>query len=176
MDLLEASSSILASAGYAVARVANWPNALTFEDQTVLGFILRYEYPNELVCNWAADSDRLVAEHQFGLRRAGEKAWNTYVVLLAREPADYASSIAMSAIEEDLTGTRKLARAGLSELVEVSSALMPLLPLQAAPQLESVDLPWEIRQRSTELPERALRAFLSKADHAVVVQALESPK
>jgi hypothetical protein len=79
----------------------------------------------------------------------------------------------LGAIEEDLTGTRKIAQAGVNEVAELRLALLPLLPFQSAPRLEAVDIAAEIRQRATELPARAVDAFLSSADASVVMQVLE---
>jgi hypothetical protein len=122
---------------------------------------------------WPRDTDGATTNYQFGLRRAGQKAWNTYVVLLASSEADYGASVGLSAIEEDLAGTRKIARAGIADIADLREALLPLLPLQSAPVLEPVDVLAEIRQRATELPARAVDAFLSTADDAVVIQILE---
>src|SRR5208282_618276 len=96
-----------------------------------------------------------------------------YVILLAQAPANYAEQVALSAIEEDLTGTRKLASAGVEDTESLRKGLIPLLPIQNAPRLEAVDMPAEIRLRTTELPQRAVEAFLSDASVAMVAQALE---
>jgi hypothetical protein len=119
------------------------------------------------------DADRVIGDNQFGLRRAGEKAWNAYIVLVAAGEETIAQSVALGAIEEDLAGTRKIARADIAATSDVRAALLPLLPLQSAPKLEAVDIVAEIRQRTTQLSPRALEAFFSKADESVVVQALE---
>jgi hypothetical protein len=60
-------------------------------------------------------ADGAVAAYQLGLRRAGQKAWNAYVVLLATNETDYAQSIGLGAIEEDLAGTRKIALGSLQQ-------------------------------------------------------------
>src|SRR5258708_3273851 len=132
-----------------------------------------YDKAEEVGSNWMKDADEAVANFQFGLRRAGEKAWNVYAVFLAASNAGYAGSIRISAIEEDLGGTRKIARADILELADVRSAFLPLLPIQAAPRLDAVDMVFEISQRATELPDLVLKAFLSNVDNAVVVQTLE---
>jgi hypothetical protein len=174
MDLLATSAELLSEAGFST-RVTSVESreALMFEDPTVLGFLFAYVDPAQLITCWAKDAHSAVASHQFGLRRASQKAWNTYVGFLAAGPANFAQSVALSAIEEDLTGTRKIARAGVSELADLRAALLPLLPLQAAPKLDAVDMRLEIRQRTTELPPRAVEAFLSSADEGVVIHVLE---
>jgi hypothetical protein len=174
IDILATSAEILNDAGFSTSVTsAAAQDLLSFEDPTVLGFLFVYDGPSRLIECWAKDAERAIASNQFGLRRAGQKAWNTYVALLATAEADHTQSAALSAIEEDLTGTRKIARAGIVDISDVRAALLPLLPLQSAPKLEAVDMPTEIRQRSTELPSRAVEAFLSSADPAVVIQVLE---
>jgi hypothetical protein len=174
MDLLATSAEVLSEAGFSTRLTSvESREALMFEDPTVLGFLFAYIDPAQLIKCWAKDAHSVVAGHQFGLRRASQKAWNTYVGFLAAGPANFAQSAALSAIEEDLTGTRKIARAAVAELADLRAALLPLLPLQAAPKLDSVDMRTEIRQRTTELPPRAVEAFLSGADEAVVIHVLE---
>jgi hypothetical protein len=134
---------------------------------------LAYDTPSQLIELWTGDADRVIANYQFGLRRAGQKAWNTYLVLLASSATDFRASAVLSAIEEDLAGTRKVARANIADIADVRAALLPLLPLQSAPMLEPVDVASEIRQRTTELPPHAVDAFLSTANDAMVMQVLE---
>jgi hypothetical protein len=174
MNILETSAEILREAGFNCSYSSkNEGNSFAFEDQTILGFLFVYPDPIELVECWAQDAEREIASHQLGLRRAGQKAWNTCIVLLGTSAADYAQSVILGAIEEDLTGTRKIIRAGIADIADIRAALLPLLPLQQAPKLEAVDILAEIRQRTTELPKRVVEAFLSSADEAVVMQVLE---
>jgi len=174
IDTLTASARLLSEAGFSTQSISLLGHAaLAFEDATVVGFLFAYDNSSQLIEGWARDADTAAGGYQFGLRRAGQKAWNAYVVLLASNEADYAGSVGLSAIEEDLAGTRKIARAGIADLADLRAALLPLLPLQSAPVLEAVDVVAEIRQRATELPARALDAFLSTADDPVVIQVLE---
>lgn len=173
-ELLVRSTTILAEAGFTTEQSHTGSReSLVFEDATTLGFIFAYGSPTELIASWENDANAVVAGHQFGLRRAGQKAWNTYIVLLSQDGADYKESAALAAIEENLSGTRKVVRAGIKGLGDVRAALLPLLPLQSAPKLEVVDIMTEIRQRASELPSRAVDAYLSSADESAVIQALE---
>lgn len=174
MDLLQSSSDLLSSVGFSTARiVVDGREALMFEDNVVLGFLFAYEKPTDLVSDWQHAIDRAVTDYQLALRRAGQKAWNTYVILLAAESGTDVDAASFAAIEEDLAGTRKVARMSVRDLAEIRAALLPLLPLQAAPKLEAVNIPAEIRQRATELSPRMVDAFLSPADESVVMQVLE---
>lgn len=172
--ILHSSSELLKEAGCTTELVTiGSREALVFEGSSVLGFLFSYDSVEELMKDWMADSDRAIANYQFGLRRSGIKAWNTYLVLLTPDIPDYARVVSLGAIEEDLGGTRKIARAGVQDLADLSAALLPLRPLQSAPRLAAVDMKREIRERTTELPLRAVDAFLSSADESVVLQVLE---
>lgn len=174
IDMLTSSADLLTEARFITERASiNGREALVFEDATVLGFLFTYGNPRELIGAWDEDASQAITDHQFGLRRAAQKAWNAYVVFLAAGDGDYANSAALAAIEEDLAGTRKIARAGIGSLADLRAALLPLLPLQSAPKLEAVDIVAEIRQRATELQPRAIDAFLSTAEETVVIQVLE---
>jgi hypothetical protein len=174
IDILPASAEILREAGFSTSPVSFGDrHILTFEDNTVLGFLFAYDDPSVLIEGWSKDADKAIAAHQFALRRAAKKAWNAYVVLLTNREANYVQSVALGAIEEDLSGTRKIARDGVVDVAELRIALLPLLPFQSAPRLEAVDIIAEIRQRTTELPARAINAFLSNAAESVVMQVLE---
>jgi hypothetical protein len=146
---------------------------LIFEDDSVIGFVFSYPNAQSLIAGWGNDSEAAVSAHQLVLRRAGQKAWNTYVVLLASGEASYAEMAALAAIEEDLSGTRKIARSDIKDISDVVAALLPLLPLQSAPRLDAVDMVFEIRQRATELPPRAVDAFVSDIEVSVVLQVIE---
>ena len=173
-DILDWSTELLGESGYATEQVAiDQRRVLVFEGDTVLGFLFSYDTVADLTISWVADSDNAVAAYQLGLRRSGIKAWNTYLVLLTSEQPDYARMVSLGAIEEDLGGTRKIARAGVRDNADLSAALLPLLPLQSAPRLEAVDMKEEIRERTSELPLRVVDAFLSGAEDSVVLQVLE---
>lgn len=176
MDVVVSSEQVLGEVGFATRQVQiRDRQVLLFEDGTVLGFLFAYPNPAELIGGWEKDTEAAVSSQQLGLRRGGQKAWNTYVVLLASNAADFSESIRIGAIEEDLVGTRKIAFAGIKDLSDVRAALLPLMPVQSAPKLEAADIVGEIRQRTTRLPRRAVDAFLSDADEAVVMQVLEEP-
>lgn len=174
MDLLSNCSAILGPAGFATRLdESSGRSVLLFENDTVLGFLLAYPTTAELIANWQQDSTAAINKNQFALRLASQKAWNTYVVLLAERLDSPTHLTALTAIEEDLSGTRKIARAGVSDNSAVSEAVLTLLPLQTAPQLGAVDIQDEIRQRTTELPERAVQMFLQRADGGFILQAFE---
>jgi AAA domain len=130
---------------------------------TALGFIIPYPGAASLLESWSADAAALISEHQLSFRRAQAKAWNAYTIFLTAASANYGELVALNVIEEDLTGTWKIARAGIGDVEQLRAALLPLLPIQSAPSLGAVDMPAEIKLRTIELPERAIEAYLSRA-------------
>jgi hypothetical protein len=148
-------------------------HAFLFENDTILGFAILYDGAADLISRWSADADRLIVTRRFQLKAAGQKAWNAYVLLLAASKPSTAEAVTLSLIEEDLRGYRKVARAGCDDLDELNRALLPLLPVQAAPILDAVDSKLEVRQRATEISGKLLDAFLSEADEQIVLQILE---
>ena len=147
--------------------------AAIFENDTILGFAFFYNTAADLIRLWAADADSLIATRRFQLKAAGNKAWNTYVLFLAAQRPSPIEIVALSLIEEDLAGYRKIARAGCGDTVDLNRALLPLLPVQSAPVLDAVDSKLEVRQRATEISPKILDAFLSEADEQIVLQMLE---
>ncbi len=175
MRTVPAIQEILIEAGYSFGNLATpQGNVATFENDTVLGFVLSYPDAETMIESWRGDSARVLSAAQFALRRSVTKAWNAYFLVLADEPGDYGQTIAIGAIEEDLVGTRKIARAGVAAGEELRSALLPLLPVQNAPRLEAVDMAAEIRMRTSELPSDLVETFLSGASEATLLQLLES--
>lgn len=174
IDILSKAADLLTEHSFSVRYIQMEDiQFLVFEDATTLGFVLSYDSAEHLLASWESQADHVIASHQFGLRHAGQKAWNAYLVLLAAEVTDYSQTVLLGSIEENLVGTRKIARGGVIDMTELRAALLPLLPIQAAPQLEAIDIASEIRRRTTELPSRAIEAFLSQADEGLVVQVLE---
>lgn len=166
---------ILTEAEYGVGRMDGPDGEIElFESDSVLGFVLVFNDPDALISNWQAASSRTLLANQFALRRAESKAWNAYFVFLAEAPGDYGQNITLGAIEEDLVGTRKIARAGISTKEDCRLALLPLLPVQTAPRLETIDMAAEIRLRTSELPDSLVDAYLAGAGEALMTQLLES--
>lgn len=173
-NLLREMQRLFDEADYATVLTEVGQNKLVaFENATVLGFAFAYDSPAQLIERWDADSRAAIAEHQLGLRRAQNKAWNIYTIFLAEAPASYGQMAALNVIEENLTGTRKIARGGLADGEDLRNALLPLLPVQNAPRLDPVDMAVEIRLRTTELPSQVVDAFLSGATASSMGQVLE---
>jgi len=173
--LLSMAQKQLADAGYAVAAANDQDGpVLLFENDSILGFVMCFPDATALLERWQPTSHRVLQTAQFALRRAERKAWNAYLVFLTDVAGDYGQNVIIGAIEEDLVGTRKLARAGIVTTEDVRSALLPLLAIQNAPRLDAVDMPVEIRMRTTELPNELVDAFLGGAAESTLAQLLEA--
>lgn len=144
-----------------------------FENDTILGFAFCFPDTRALIERWRPWSRAVLEEHQLVLRRAERKAWNSYLVFLSEAPGDYGENIMLASIEEDLVGTRKIAKSGIEDIEDLRMALLPLLAIQHAPQLRPVDMAAEIRLRTSELPDELVEAFLSEAPDSSLRQLLE---
>jgi hypothetical protein len=174
-DILDLCREALNGVGFSTRHVdtESTTPAIIFESDTILGFALAYEQFHSLILDWRTDVDGLFSTHSFGLRRAGDKAWNAYAVILCRQSLSGNDAVALGAIDEDLVGFRKVTYAGISDAVDIRDALLPLLPLQSAPKLEAVDMTDEIKLRTRELSERVVEGFLAGADEGVMLQVME---
>ena len=171
--LLDNAIEVLIDANFSIDRETGLERAIAFESPTVIGFLLVYDDPAHLLSVWHSDSSKIMGERRFQLRSAGAKAWNTYVILLCEAPASDVQAVAMTEIEENLSGTRKIVRAGMRGHEDTRKALLSLLPIRAAPVLQPVSMPDEIRQRTTELPANVVDAFLALDDEEQLVRLLE---
>lgn len=173
--LLSIVQEQLVGAGYAVATADGQDGpVLLFENDSILGFVLCFPDATAVLEQWVSSSQRVLLTAQFALRRAERKAWNTYLVFLAAADGDPGQNMMLGLIEEDLVGTRKIARAGITNAEGVRTALLPLLAIQNAPHLDAVDMQAEIRLRTTELPNELVDAFLSGAAESTLTHLLEA--
>jgi len=177
IDVFTTAERLLTAADYVLLRLADTETpSLAFEGRTVVGFMHVYDIPSDLVRFWQRDHEDAIRRLSFAFRRAGDKAWNTYAVFLAAADPDVRATHAMHVIEEDLSATRKIARAGLHTSADVRSALLPLLPVVNAPLLERIDIASEMRERAQDVPPAALDAFLQNRPEEEVLELLEDPE
>jgi hypothetical protein len=114
-DILDLCREALNGSGFSTRHVdtKSTTPAIIFESDTVLGFAVAYEQFHSLIRDWRTDVDGLFSTHSFGLRRAGDKAWNAYAVILCRQSVNGNDAVALGAIDEDLVGFRKVTYAGI---------------------------------------------------------------
>ena len=150
-------------------------DAIGFENDTVMGFACLFDSPATLLERWRALETILLTTHASSLQRAGEKTWNVYSVFLSSEKADDIQSREVRWIEEDLERTRKIAACGVTSRDELRRALLPVLPLQYQPVLdtEDFDLTQRLRKRIEAIaPSAAIAALNDEVSPTEVVRLL----
>lgn len=143
-----------------------------FENDLSFGFIFCYPTTEDLLQRWKDDSNQILSRYQFQLRSAGEKSWNAYSIFFSFGGSDDEQNLLLSRIEEDLSGTRKIARSIAAEIDGIRSGLLPLLRIQNPPILGPVDMVEEIRSRASGLPVRAVDAFLENAPNGEILRLM----
>ena len=99
-DLITDSAEILVAAGYAVERIStSRREALAFENSVCLGFVFAYDTTEHLLREWTDDSNGVISRYGLSLRRAGEKAWNVYLVLIAGCPKNETLQASLTELE-----------------------------------------------------------------------------
>ncbi len=170
---LDLVSSVLEQAGYTSFTVdVEADNCLAFEDHVSFGFIHVYSRIDDLLQNWKVESENAISKFQFQIKSSGEKAWNAYSVFLALEQPNAKHAALLARIEEDLSGTRKIARGVGPAVDEIRQGLLPLLRIQNPPVLDPVDMVEEIRTRADGLPSKAVEAFLVRAPNTEVLRLM----
>ena len=160
-DLKSPVQIVLQDAGYEtwLLSVDGLP-AVGFEDSAVMGFVCFFEDVSTLLRRWRDLETRLLTMNASSLQKAGEKTWNIYSVFLTPGSGDEAQLREIRWIEEDLERTRKIAACGLSSRDEIVKALLPLLPIQRQPLLDSedFDLTQRLRKRIASIAPNAANA------------------
>jgi len=172
-DVLQIASEFLSKSGYDVVfEAAPGIRCVGFENDVLFGFLIVFESVELLLEQWSNVSEEIYSRYQFQIRSSRDKAWNAYSILLAEGQANEQQRRLFSEIEEDLVGTRKIARGVSPDEVDIRNALLPVLRLQKAPQLEPVDMAAEIRVRAADIPGSALEAFLDAAPDDEVIRLM----
>lgn len=171
MAELKTLVDVLESANYKIVSRKDLYNQIVFESDTVIGLAIFWDDCASLITEWQKREAQILKRYAHDLRGAGQKAWNVYSVLLSRAPWDDATQQRMLRIEEDFSGTRKIARAGVTSRKSVVSALLPLMPLQFDVALEYRDPDAELRVR-LNLPDAVADLVMAGADAEAVVSWL----
>lgn len=159
IDILTEAQGAFESAEYQTLRWAGESPVLGFENSVVLGFVHVFDTPAALLSTWEQRSMAVLQRFAPLLRSGGAKAWNVYTVLLADAEGNDEEKIQLSKIEEDMSRTRKIARAGLSNRKALYDALLPLLPLAGKTHLGVVNFAAELERRA-DVPASSIAALL----------------
>lgn len=176
MDLSSPVQVVLEDAGYQTWLLAvDGIRVIGFEDDAVMGFVCLFEDVPSLLANWRSLETKLLTRHAASLKKAGDKTWNIYSVFLSSATCTDVQAREVRWISEDLDRTRKLSACGLSSIKEVLNALLPLLPIQSQPLLDSedFDLTQRLEKRIAGItPEGAMAVLNSDVAPADVVLLL----
>lgn len=172
-DIVSAVQMVLEDANYTVWLVSvEHLSAVCFEDEAVMGFVIVFPEPEELFSRWRAIESALLGRHAARFRAAEDKAWNVYAIFLCGKEATEEQTRELRKIDEDLERTRKIAACGLAGREGVTTALLPVLPIQYRPSLESEDLTERLKRRIAAIAPGAINVVLDEEVPASEVAAL----
>jgi hypothetical protein len=163
MDILLQAEVLLRDAGYTTHPFGDGL-ALTFEDDSVLGFLHVFSDVISLLEAWTSVQRAALARCAPQLRMSREKAWNVYGLFLTQAPARPEEAPALGLIEEDFAASRKIARAGVAAAVDLRQALLPLLPIRATGEVTISDYEAKLRSRLSMLPSQVVDAILGPTE------------
>jgi hypothetical protein len=164
-DLKSPLQALLQDSGYQTWLVPlDGHEIIVFEDDAVMGFVCIFEHVDILLKQWRELETKLLVKHGPALKKAGEKTWNVYSVFLCPENAPSTELREVRWIEEDLDRTRKLTGCALATREDLTTALLPLLPLQYQPRLdrEDFDLVQRLQKRIASIAPMASNAVLDR--------------
>lgn len=131
--------SVLTDASYRCTPAKYDPAVLLFEDDSIMGFVVFFETVEELLSQWKEKQGQFISRMAVELRRSSRKSWNCYAIFLTREKVPIGFAPRLSDLEEDLSLTRKLVGDDVSSVGAIFRVLMPILPLQQKPSINSVE-------------------------------------
>jgi len=172
--IIVTAHSALQDAGYLVTRRSGALDNIQFEDAAVLGWLVVYLTAEEILSEWRDAQDAFLREYAVELRRTPEKAWNMYLVLLTAEQPSPITRRRLGAVEEDFSGMRKIAGAGIALPADVFHALAPLLPLKSV-TLENESFADRVR-KAAALDEGTFAALVAADVEQLLAALLEERK
>lgn len=176
MSLLPDVEALLSKAGYRTAQHSAAPSSITFEDDSLFGFVAEYDSISSLSEGWRNTEQIFLTFHAPSLRQAAQKAWNCYSVHITADAGSESEIRSLLAIEEDFKSTRKIARAALSSRKDLVYTLAPLLPLQNVIAHERQALHPDLKSRLHEWPPAAVEALAGDASADEIMALLLEAK
>jgi hypothetical protein len=173
MDIHTQSEIVLREAGYDTWQSEKGGRVVTcLESQSIVGFIHVFETCDELLSRWRDSQQLTLNRYAAALRPAGVKAWNVYSIFLTSAVGTSAEIFEIEKVEEDFTLTRKLVRCNVTLAEDVSSALLPLLPVRSFAAVTVTDYEAQLHKRLSGVNEQVARIFLSTASALEVATLL----
>lgn len=126
--LLDHAESVLRQDGFSTRRISidhagDVRSVVLFEDASLIGVVAAFDTADGLQASWHEMQNAFVRTHSARLRLDQGKAWSMYFVVLTSEELSTTKQFAISAIEEDLRISRKIARSGVTTRSDVFRAL-----------------------------------------------------
>lgn len=147
-DITATVQIVLEEAGYSVWLLSlEQFTVVCFEDEAVMGFACIFSDAQTLLSRWHSLESILLNRNASRLRAAEEKAWNVYTVFLCGPEGSDEQAREIRFIDENLEKTRKIAACGLSGKESVITALLPILPIQYRPVLETENYTARLKKR-----------------------------
>jgi len=162
MNIIPETNSILELSGYKTKYADADANLLYFEDDCLLGFVTVFSTVSELSAQWKEKHDAFLTKNAGRLRVSPLKAWNCYSIFLTPDDPDSFPMHAFLEIEDNLQGTRKIARYGVKTHKDIIHALYPIMPIQNRVALIPENFLDRVKER-VGLKDRTLAAFLGSA-------------
>lgn len=174
-DLKPTLQALLQDCGYQTWLVAiDQYEAVAFEDDSAMGFACIFEQGDALLKEWQGLESKFLMNFAPALKRAGEKTWNVYSVFLCTQNVSHEEARATRWIEENLERTRKITGIVPNGRSDLITALLPLLPIQYQPRLDSddFDLTQRLRRRIASIAPSVEHAALDTSVTATEVVRL----
>src|SRR5215472_16872369 len=165
-DLKPTVQALLQDAGYETWLVAlDDHEVVVFEDEATMGFACLFEIAPNMLKEWQNLETRFLMNFSLALKKAGEKTWNVYSVLLCTTSCSENEARAIRWIEEDLQRTRKVTGIATNGRGDVVTVLLPLLPIQYQPRLDTEDfnLTQRLKRRIGNIAPAAEQAALDSS-------------
>lgn len=169
MNLCYEAEQILRHEGY-YTRVTQPDEAFDFEDETLFGFVKIYSEAAVIPADWEKQQDSFLAKNARRIRANLPKSWNAYSVFLSPGTSSLEIRIALSQIEDDFRGTRKIARSTVTTSEDLQRALYPLISLVNRVKLARTGGP-NVRERLTSLRPTEVDLLLQGKTRDVVIAA-----
>lgn len=138
--LLDQAESVLRQDGFSTRRISidhagDVRSVVLFEDASLIGVVAAFDTADGLQASWHEMQNAFVRTYAARLRLDHGKAWSMYFVVLTSEELSTTKQFAISAIEEDLRISRKIARSGVRTRSDVFRALATVR--QISPQVSA---------------------------------------
>ena len=145
--LLDDVRTALEAAAFTTLSLRPDSSFLYFEDSTIMGQVHVLASAAEIVETWESLQDNFLRRNASRLLVDTTKAWNLYTILLASHAPPIDLARALFSLEDDLRGTRKIARAGVLTKRDIAAALAPILPFHSVPSVAPIDASVALAER-----------------------------